>query len=57
MDNLKNVPNVHGKKLEHSRKISIDKMTEIAHYYILKLNAIWNTLKILGELGRKYIIL
>lgn len=32
-------------------------MTEIAHYYILKLNAIWNTLKILGELGRKYIIL
>ena len=56
MDNLKNVPNIHGKKLEHSAILSIGKMIEIPHYSMLKLNAIWNTLKILGELGRKYII-
>ena len=36
--------------------LSIGKMIEIPHYSMLKLNAIWNTLKILGELGRKYII-
>ena len=55
--NLKNVPNVHGKKLEHSAMLSIGKMMEIPHYYMLKLNAIWDTLNNLGELDRKCIIL
>lgn len=55
MFNLKGVPNVHEKILDFIMP-SIGKMIEIYHYYMHKLNEILNTLKILGESGRKCII-
>ena len=42
---------------EHFTMTSIGKIIEISHYYMHKLNAIPNTLKIPGESGRYYIIL
>lgn len=55
MFNLKSVPNVQEKKIvEHFTMTSIGK---ISHYYRHKLNAILNTLKILGGSGRYYTIL
>ena len=42
---------------EHFIMTSIGKITKISHYYMHKLNAILNTLKIPGESGRYYIIL
>lgn len=58
MFNLKSVPNVQEKKIvEHFTMTSIGEMIEISHYYRHKLNAILNTLKILGGSGRYYTIL
>ena len=45
------------KKVEQFTMTSIGKIIKISHYYMHKLNAILNTLKILGESGRNYRIL